>query len=204
MSEQDQLDWLRKHLWPNIGAMFAAVASGVRSVDPGAKFSTHISGIFIYSPDFQTAFFTAIGEAGFEVEQLGMSYYPTSSNWAFDRLERMKEAVAAVTANLQRQMFIAEYSYPAAPFSYAGDPWDHRVADYEVSSEGQAAFLRDLSEWGARTRHLSGIRPWAPDLVATGWGPMSLFDLGDRVASARPGLSAMAEGLAAAHERSSG
>jgi len=49
--------------------------------------------------------------------------------------------------------------------------------------------------WGAGTGVLSGIRPWAPDLAGTSWGPMSLFESDGKSATARPALSAIVEGV---------
>jgi hypothetical protein len=69
------------------------------------------------------------------------------------------------------------------------------VGPYPLSPRGQADFTRDLVAWGARTGHLSGVRPWAPDFVGQVWGAMSFFDLQGRTAVARPGLDAIASGL---------
>ena len=67
-----------------------------------------------------------------------------------------------------------------------------------MSVQGQAKYLREVVAWGARTGHLSGIRPWAPDLPVPGWGEMSLFALEGRKATARPSIDSIREGLAAA------
>ncbi len=58
----------------------------------------------------------------------------------------------------------------------------------------QAGFLRDLVAWGKTTGALSGLRPWAPDLPAPGWGPMSFFQLDGKNAIARPALDAVVKG----------
>ncbi len=43
MDASHRIAWLREHLWPYEAKLFAAVADGIRSVDPGARFSTHVS-----------------------------------------------------------------------------------------------------------------------------------------------------------------
>jgi hypothetical protein len=79
---------------------------------------------------------------------------------------------------------------------YGGQSWANPVEGYPISVEGQAAFLHDLVAWGGGNGTLSGIRPWAPDFVGSGWQPMALFDapvVG--VANARAGLSSIQQGL---------
>ena len=41
--EPDRIAWLQQHVWPHEAKMLAAVAGGIRSIDPDARFSTHIS-----------------------------------------------------------------------------------------------------------------------------------------------------------------
>jgi hypothetical protein len=54
--------------------------------------------------------------------------------------------------------------------------------------------LHDLAAWGAASG-ISGIRPWAPELVLPGWAPFALFGLHGKSASANAGLSALADGV---------
>jgi len=93
-------------------------------------------------------------------------------------------------------VFVAEFGYPAEKMT-SGFIWNDAVKGYPLTGEGQANFIRDLAAWGARTGVLSGIRPWAPDLAGTPWGPMSFFDFKGKTATARPALSAIAEGASA-------
>ncbi len=51
LSEVDRVAWLRAHVWPHEARMFAAVAEGIRSVAPDAKFSTHVSGVLAVRSD---------------------------------------------------------------------------------------------------------------------------------------------------------
>src|SRR5215831_3255539 len=50
MTEAARIEWLQAHMWPHEARMLAAVAEGVRSVDPQARFSTHISGVSSVMP----------------------------------------------------------------------------------------------------------------------------------------------------------
>lgn len=201
LSEIEQRAWLSKHLWPHVGKLFAAVAEGIRSVDPHARFSTHLSGLAAYSPRFVIDFFEAMDANGFVVAQPGLSYYPTSSNATPDRFNRFKAMATEASAALKRPIFVAEYSYAVGPFKFGNDDWANGVDPYPISREGQAAFLRDLVAWGASSGHLSGIRPWAPDFALPGWGEMSFFDVKGDVAVARPALDSITNGLADARTR---
>ena len=200
MPEQELVAWLSRHLWPYMGQVFAAVAKGIRSIDPAARFSTHLSGLAAYSPRLLVGFYRAMDEAGFRVDQAGVSYYPSSSNPMPDRFNAFKAMVTAAAEALRRPLFVAEYSYPVGPFKFGNDDWAHEVSGYPVSREGQARYLRDLVAWGASSGHLSGVRPWAPDLPVPGWGEMSLFDLKDKTATARASLDSIAQGLQAARK----
>ena len=130
-------------------------------------------------------------DGGFLVDEAGVSYYPTSSRMPADRLQAFKDMAIAVKRAIGRPVFIAEFGYPSAtmngPFS-----WNDAVPGYPLSPDGQAKFVRDLVAWGSAEGALSGIRPWAPDLVMPGWSPMSLFKRNGATVTALPVLDAFA------------
>ena len=194
MPERERIDWLKAHLWPYEAKLLAAVAAGIRSVDTGARFSTHVSGLSAVLPTFATAFYQAMRDAGFVVDELGFSYYPTSSARPADRLKAFKDTATAAYQALGKPVFIAEFGYPAARME-RGFIWNDAVPGYALTDEGQAAFIRDLASWGRRSGVLSGIRPWAPDLAMAGWVPMSFFAIEGKTAKGRPALDAISEGL---------
>jgi arabinogalactan endo-1,4-beta-galactosidase len=193
MPEARRIAWLDAHLWSHEAKILAAVAEGIRSVDPHARFSTHVSGITSVLPAQAVAFFKAMINGGFAVDELGVSYYPTSLSQPQDRLQAFKDMATSVHHELGRPVFIAELGYPSAKMQ-SGFIWNDAVKGYPLSPEGQANFIRDLVAWGARTGILSGIRPWAPDLAGTPWGPMSFFEFDPKTATARPALDAIMEG----------
>jgi arabinogalactan endo-1,4-beta-galactosidase len=194
MPEAERIAWLQKHIWPYEAQMFAAVADGIRSVDPGARFSTHTSGMTSVMPEQAVAFYKAMSDGGFTPDELGFSYYPTSSRTPADRLQAFKDMATAAHRALDRPVFIAEFGYPAAKME-SGFIWNDAVDGYPLTPEGQANFIRDLIAWGAKAGVLSGMRPWAPELALVGWGPMSFFALDGKTATARPALDAISAGL---------
>ena len=191
MSQADRMKWLREHLWPYEAKMLAAVAAGIRSVDPKARFSTHVSGIASTQPQFAAAFFTAMKDGGFLVDEAGVSFYPTSSANPPNRLLAFKDMATAVRTAIGRPVFVAEFGYPSEKMSGVFS-WNDAVPGYPQTADGQAAFVRELVTWGRKERMLSGIRPWAPELSAPGWAPMSLFERRGLTVTARPALDAFA------------
>jgi len=198
MPMDKRIAWLEAHIWPYEAKMLAAVAEGIRSVDPQARFSTHVSGITSVLPDQAVAFFSAMKRGGFSLDECGVSYYPTSSNDPRDRLQAFKDMAQSVQKTTGHPVFIAEFGYPANQM-HGIFSWNDAVKDYPLTPEGQSNFIRNLVAWGAKTGVISGIRPWAPDLAAPGWGPMSFFShdaaSGKKIVTARPALDAISNGL---------
>jgi arabinogalactan endo-1,4-beta-galactosidase len=192
MTESQRIAWLQAHVWPHEAKMLAAVAEGIRSVDAHARFSTHLSGISAVLPAQAVAFYKAMKAGGFTPDELGVSYYPTSSAIPRDRLRAFKDTAMAMQRELGRPVFVAEFGYPSARMT-SGFVWNDAVKGYPQSPEGQASFLRDLAAWGRDSQVLSGIRPWGPELAVSGWGPMSFFELEGKTAAARPALDAIAQ-----------
>jgi len=194
MTNENRIAWLQTHLWPAVGRMLAAVASGVRTVDPNARFSTHTSTTALLLPGVPQAFWESMRAAGFEADELGASYYPTSSAFG-NTVESIQGVSADLHERFGKPVFLSETSYPSGrmelPFA-----WNDAVAGYPISPEGQHTFVRDLARWGVQSGHLSGIRLWAPDYCTGGWQPMSCFSMPvDGVATAKPVLDAVDDGV---------
>jgi len=200
MDPGDRIRWLRMHMWPYVARVLSAVAAGIRSVDPDARFSTHVSGGTALNPLESLAFYRALKDGGFVPDELGFSYYPSSTDQG-DRLRDFANTLMIVKCELNRPVFIAEFGYPVDPITM-GDfqHWNHPLVGYSMTAEGQAELFRDLASWGA-TAGVSGIRPYAPDLLEPGWEPMALFNLREtqfgNTAIGRPALRAIGEGVAA-------
>ncbi len=188
--EDKRIAWLSEHVWPHEARLFAAVAEGIRSVDPKARFSTHVSGMATQQPALAVAFFKAMKEGGYSIDEPGVSYYPTSSPYPKDRLQTFKDMAKAAKHELGRPLFIAEFGYPASAMSGVFT-WNYMVSGYPQTAEGQADFMRDLIAWGKSEKVLSGIRPWAPDLAMPGWAPMSLFEREGKTAKPRAAMDAL-------------
>ena len=194
MPEADRIAWLQANLWPAEARLLAAVAAGIRLVDPAARFSTHLSGHAAMASNLAVAFFKTMRDGGYQVDEIGLSYFPTSTWTPPNRLQVFKDTVAQLYHTFGRQVFIAEYGYPTEPMSDPF-PWNAAVPQYPQSPAGQAAFTHDLVAWGVSSGMLSGIRPWAPELADFAWRPMAFFHAEGHVATANPALDAIANVL---------
>ncbi len=198
MPASDRIDWLRQHLWPHVGRLLAAAARGVRSVDAGAKFSTHLAGIGVQDATFPVAFWTAMNDAGYAPDQLGTSLYPTAGD-SGDRRAILLDVASTLWSLFGKQTFVAEFGYPsgvmAAPYA-----WNNAQAGYPQTPDGQFGYLRDLVVMAVDAGTVGGIRPWAADycIASGGWEPMSFFTA---EGSAKPALDAVEEGLHASPSR---
>ncbi|WP_431219922.1 glycosyl hydrolase 53 family protein [Leifsonia xyli] len=191
----DRDAWLQQHLWPYVGKIFAAVATGIRKVDRHARFSTHTSTVSLLFPGMVQDFYTAMDAQGFVADEIGVSFYPTNSATVPDQFTSFKALATELRTALGRRVFIAETAYPSGTMS---DPyaWNSPVPGYPLTTQGEHDFIRDLVTWGAQNDVLSGIRPWAPDYSIGGWQPMTYFTVSGSTAIAEPALDSIAEGLA--------
>ena len=194
--ERVRIAFCQKHLWPYVAQLLAAARDGIRSVDPNAKFSTHISDFAQATPATQVAFWQVAKDNGYLPDLLGTSYYPTdgkTTTGPLDKFQWFKDTATALGQKFGRQMFIAEYGYPSAtmPPPY---PFNDQVPGYTQDEAGQYAFTRDLVRWGVQSGRLAGLRPWAPDYVTqSGWAPMAWFNPTGKTTTPRPVLHAFTD-----------
>jgi arabinogalactan endo-1,4-beta-galactosidase len=198
MPEQDRISWSRAHLWPHVGRLLAAVADGIRSVDPKARFSTHISPIGQKTSAIHLSFWETLKDAGFFPDEFGLSYYPglgRSHGGPDDAFQWLKDVTTTLKTRYGRPSFIAEggYASDVMPPPYL---FNDVVKGYPLNEDGQYRFNRDVIAWGVESGALAGYRPWAPDLcTGPGWQPMSWFKPGSEVATPKLALRSFEEAL---------
>ncbi|WP_158584697.1 glycosyl hydrolase 53 family protein [Lachnotalea sp. AF33-28] len=179
--------FFKENIWKYNGQMMASLAKGIKKAHPGAKFGSHIAGLF--DAPTSVAYFKTLLENGVELSQAGISIYPTMNlaEIYHDYIGIMKKVIRAIVDECGLPVFVAEYGYPSRIMG--GFAWNQPVKGYELTAEGQARFTADFIAW-LKEYGGSGIRPWAPDLLGwdPGWEPMSLFsyDGQTKIASAKP------------------
>jgi arabinogalactan endo-1,4-beta-galactosidase len=169
MPEADRIAWLRQHLWPYVGRLLAATAQGVRSVDHGARFSTHLASIGVQDTTLHAAFWEAMNRAGYHPAQFGTSLYPTNGDPG-DRKAIFLGIAETLQQRFRRKLFFAEFGYPSdvmgLPFA-----WNNTQPGYPQTPDGHYRYLRDLTACSVVTGAVAGVRPWALDycLASGGW-----------------------------------
>jgi hypothetical protein len=75
-------------------------------------------------------------------------------------------------------------------------PFNDPVPGYTIDEAGQHDFTRDLVKWGMESGRLAGLRPWAADYCsASGWQPMSWFDVNGKLTKPKPALHAIQDAV---------
>lgn len=198
MPDEQRIEWCNAHLWPYIGQLLAAVATGIRSVHRKAKFSTHIAGIGAKTTQITTAFWRTMAAQGYLPDLFGNSFYPSAPPPIAppEPLTVLSDAAKELREAYGRGSFIAEYGYPSEAME-PPYPFDVPVPGYPLSPEGQAAYTHDLVVKGVSEGWLVGLRPWAPDFCTGSWGPMSWFAKEGQPRQAKPALGSIPAALAA-------
>lgn len=182
--EQMDTDFLKENLWKYNGQMMAALAKGIRKAHADAKFASHIAGLF--NAHDCVIYFNTLLENGMELDQAGISIYPTNNlvERMPDYMDKLKSAIKAVVSECGLPVFMAEYGYPSEVMGGFG--WNSPIDDYKLTVADQARFTADFIAW-CKENGGSGIRPWAPDLLGA-WEPMSLFSYDEerKLATAKP------------------
>ena len=179
-------NWLAENIWCYNGQMFAALAEGIRTVYPEAKFSSHLSTV-TWGPDYVVKYFETLKENGYAVDQAGISYYPNATGVVLDKIAQIKQIVLAVNEKLGVNVMLAEYGYANETGLASGtfSSWNNKVYGYELTDEDSARFMSELITWGKKNG-LAGIRPWAPELD---WAmPWFDFDKETKIATAKSAL----------------
>jgi hypothetical protein len=185
----DYIVWLDAYVWPHTARLLAAAAEGIRSVDPDARFTTHLAR---FDFAFNRAFWRAMSAGGYEPDQLGMSWYPSAYPDTTAAFTKFRDDVRRLTDEVGKPVVLTEYAYPSAPLSGGiFQSWSHEVDGYPLTEEGQARMLQDTLAWGIAEGCLAGVRPFGPDLILEGWQEMTFFRREGDVGVARPALQAL-------------
>jgi arabinogalactan endo-1,4-beta-galactosidase len=167
-------NWLAKNVWQYNAKMMAAVASGIRTVDPPAKVSVHIA-TAIADPYYAVKYYGTLIENGFTPDEAGISFYPSTPGPWRDQMKKLKEIVTGISSRFGLKVFLAEYAYPSRAMTEGEfKSWNRKTKGYDHSEVDQSRLLQDIIAWG-KDNGISGIRPFAPEFNGH-WEPMSLFN----------------------------
>lgn len=175
VNERRDIGRLKVDIWPQESTLIKAAIQGVKDANPEARFMLHIANS--WDPQFGSAFFRAMEQAGVEYDYIGLSYYPP----AFGALAagRLCDTLDRLAGDIGKATIIAESAYPAEiPGKGLFGAWKHPLPGYPLSPEGQAWWLRDLLS-GLRSRpDVAGYYYFSPGFYWNKeiWAPFALFD----------------------------
>lgn len=105
-------------------------------------------------------FYDRMLQYGVEYDIIGLSYYP----WWHGPLSQVEETFRLGSERYKKPMILVETAYPHLPSSYWAAQPD---LDWEVSEDGQAAYLRDLSNTirNSAGAYGLGVFYWYPEAI---------------------------------------
>ena len=171
--------WMKENIWKYNAQMMASLQDGILRAykeknisSSGVHFCTHVATV-VSTPHNLTTYFNTLKEYGYNIDTAGISFYPSASAAAPNRMIMFKRTVNAINKKCNLPVFIAEFSYPSGEMTGDFSGWNKKCNQYEISESGQAAIYKDVIEWG-KNHGVCGIRYWAIDYE--GWSSMSGFN----------------------------
>jgi arabinogalactan endo-1,4-beta-galactosidase len=138
LPDEARSDWLASHVWPHEARLLEAAASGIRAVDPEARFSTHVGQP---TRGFARAFFEAMKRGGYAVDQIGISMYPSMKPDANEAINGAFADIAWAQQEWAITGIFQEFGYPAgrSPDTFADE--GSEVDGCPLTEEGQATLV---------------------------------------------------------------
>ncbi|NOU48006.1 MAG: cellulase family glycosylhydrolase [Bacteroidales bacterium] len=180
-------------LWPdgnisNKAQLIALLHQGVKAVrDHSAK-----TKIMIHYAGYKkaTEFYSQL--SGLDYDLIGLSYYPF---WHGKDLDSLQTGLDAIGATLNKQVLIAETSYP---FTFEWNDWTNNVIglqsqilnDYPATETGQRDFLQKIREITKKSPKGFGFAYWGGEWISfkgntasngSSWENQAFWDFDNKV-----------------------
>ena len=194
MPEAQSIEYLQLHVWPYMARLFNAAMTGIREVQPDAKFGTHLA---FTSPTFIFAFYDTMLKANVPFDTLGISFYPTSAG--APSVAQFKATVLEFQNSRKIPIYVEEIAFANHAIANSQAPfygWDQPNGQYKISAADQAHFLSNFVGW-AYENGLAGIKYYGADAAVSDlWLDLSLFELSsDGTALPLEGLKSFQDGI---------
>jgi len=170
------IDWMKKNIWKKEAAIIKAAQEGVQKINPKAKFILHLTQW--WNPDFCGVFFKNMLSEGVQIDELGLSYFPTSGLNYSNTLDDFEKFVGRLSADIKKPVIICEYAFPSSE-KIEGQffNWNKTVPNYTLTVEGQQRWNADFIDRCEKSKDIDGIFYWSPEWYSDKmWTDFSLFD----------------------------
>jgi arabinogalactan endo-1,4-beta-galactosidase len=182
--------YMAARIWPREARIIRAAQEGVLAANPRARFVLHLAQW--WAPEYAVAFLQAMDREQVRVDDLGLSYYPSSGLSPRSRLHDLDRAVRRIQRWRSVPVIICEYAYPSEPgFPGQFASWNKPVEGYPLDEAGQARWTADFLAFCRRHPCIRGAFYWSPEWnTPEMWAAFALFRPDG---SARPGLACLAQ-----------
>jgi len=162
-------------IWPQEARIVRAVEQGVLAANPRARFMLHLARW--WEPDYAVAFLQAMDRGKVRVDDLGLTYYPSSGLAPSNGLADFGRSVRRIEARRKVPVIVCEYAYPSLP-TFAGmfASWNKPVDGYPLTEEGQARWIADFLAFCRKAPDIRGAFYWSPEWNSPEmWTAFALF-----------------------------
>ena len=153
--------------WVNISALMNAGSCAVREIFPDAQVAVHFAG----PENVETYRYYAkqLDQSKVDYDIFASSYYP----YWHGTLENLSKVLTEISQSYLKKVLIAEtsYAYTIKDSDFSGNTisaGSNLPKPYEYSVDGQAQFLRDLTETAAQIPNCLGIFYWEGTWISVG------------------------------------
>ncbi|MFA5779741.1 MAG: glycosyl hydrolase 53 family protein [Elusimicrobiota bacterium] len=179
------INWMKKNIWNNEAELIKAAQEGIKKVNPQAKFILHLTQW--WNPEFCGNFYKTMRTAGVQIDELGLSYFPSSGLSPHNTFKDLEKFVELLVSEIKKPVIICEFAYPSSgKIEGQFAAWNKPVVGYPLTVDGQKRWISDFIDGCARNKNIAGIFYWSPEWYTEKmWTDFALFD---KTGEAKPAL----------------
>lgn len=173
-SRRVSLEYMQQKIWPQMVPRLLAAQRGIRKVFPRVRLLLQLARW--YEMDYARAFVEYFESQGVAIDDLGVSYFPTSLP-KDNSLEEGFAQFRTLAALIKKPITICEYAYPSEAIivgQFAA--WNHPVDGYPLNEDGQRRWIAEFLRRAGEEPNLKAHYYWSPEWYDSPiWRSFSLF-----------------------------
>jgi arabinogalactan endo-1,4-beta-galactosidase len=168
-------DYMAAQIWTKEARIIRAAQEGVLAANPRARFMLHLARW--WEPEYAVAFLRVMDREQVRVDDLGLTYYPTSGLAPSNGLAELDRSVRRIEQSRQVPVIVCEYAWPSQPtFGGQFSSWNKPVDGYSLTEADQARWIADFLAFCRRHPAIRGAFYWSPEWSAPEvWSAFALF-----------------------------